>query len=370
MPSLRSRRLHCISPENTTRDSIHIFQWMDRCNLTSSLHPNLFFLMKHELNQHFLPLWKRHWETLSDEQRSRWIQSLSSSDLSKFSSLCSFLSYWFPPSVPKDLPILDRAIGRPISVKQASSLFLEPQIHVEHLSSSTAPAFYDPVHNTMFDAIQMQWLPLHQFVQLKGTQEFMTHEMFQTLVRRSVQRWCGQQNVGFKSPREGHIFGNLVLFNYDQQQYFPQKSGTLHWSRHKNLDQIPSQEKPQRVIPSHYWKGMYRSYTFYLPDTPEGQTVLCLMKDAFKKGNLFAMNSASSGSVRHGRVHKKTALRGTYGYPDDSYLERVSGELNLLGSSPYTYQFSHDPGFTIEGDPYPRETRFQLSFSTGSEGDL
>lgn len=83
------------------------------------------------------------------------------------------------------------------------------------------------------------------------------------------------------------------------------------------------------------------------------------MKDAFKKGNLYALSW--NGRVRHGRVHKKTSLSGTsHTYPDDTYLQRVSGELSALGSTPFLYQFSEDPTYSPYKDPYPSETRFVI----------
>ena len=142
------------------------------------------------------------------------------------------------------------------------------------------------------------------------------------------------------------FFGNLVHFNYNPHDGFcPQRNGTLFI---------------QLVNNNKFFRLEYKRYRFYLPNTEYGKLVLCMMKDAFKKGNLFALTK--EGHIRHGRIHKKTSLHGTYGFPDAGYTARVLGELNLLGSSPYTYQYSKDKNCDIGTDPYPEEKRWKIQF--------
>jgi len=185
-------------------------------------------------------------------------------------------------------------------------------------------------------------------------------DSFLEIIKRNTSLWQGKQNVGFMSPITNTMMGNPVSFNFDKINFFPQRPGTLTITRIKNIKKTPSTLKPLD-IPSHYFQLTYKGYTFFLPDTPAGRRILFMMKDCYKKGNLFGLDS--SGRVRHGRVHKKTNIIGTmFSYPDDTYLERVSGELQSLGSSLYTYRFSKDPLFTLASDPYPDEERFLIAY--------
>lgn len=237
--------------------------------------------------------------------------------------------------VPKDVQILDYAIGTPVSKSQALKNFLCPEVKVKKQQLTSDGLYLDP--------ITLQELPVKDLVQLKETGEIMSRESFEEYINNNTTTWCGKQSVGFKSP-DGTIFGNLVRFNYNPHEGFcPQKNGTL-------FIQLTDYNK--------FFKLEYKNYRFYLPNTKDGKLVLCMMKDAFKKGNLFAFTKG--GHIRHGRIHKKTSLHGTYGFPDAGYTARVLGELNLLGSSPYIYQYSNDKNCDIGTDPYPEEKRWKI----------
>ena len=290
----------------------------------------------------------------------------SSSEEEEKAMIASLLDYYFPPWIAKDLPVYRFHLGEPISYTQALSHFREPDIRLDRLSPFKRSAFAvsdkRSATTMLYDPILMEQVPSEDMVQLKVDGELLSKEMFVHLCDSHRTTWCGKPNVGFKSP-SGVIYGNLVLYNYDHADFFPQKPGTLSIRRIANRTGVPCQQKPVEMTPTHYFELSYSGYVFFLPDTKEGVLVLCLMKDAFKKGNLFAF-SARGSRPRHGRVHKKTALEAgpyRYGFPDDTYLERVTSELNALGSSPYLYQFSQDPSFTVELDPYPKETRFRIS---------
>ncbi len=221
--------------------------------------------------------------------------------------------------VPRDLQILEYSIGRPVSVVDAKKHFLCEHITVEKQQITPNGLYLDP--------ITLEEVPLSEMVQLRETKEVMSREVFDTyFIEPNTKKWCGKSNVGFKSPN-GTVFGNLVLYNYDQSPggFFPQKSGTL---------------KISKTMKQNFYHLKYNpfNFSFYIPATKEGTVLLCMMKDAFKKGNLFAFSQ--KGRIRHGRIHKKTSLTGIYGFPDASYIDRALGELNLLGSSPYIYQFS------------------------------
>ena len=74
--------------------------------------------------------------------------------------------------------------------------------------------------------------------------------------------------------------------------------------------------------------------TAYLPDTVEGERALSLLTIAFQRGLTFI----PSRSVTNGQytvtwaIHHKTKISGgEYGYPDPTYLQRLTDELNARG---------------------------------------
>lgn len=74
-----------------------------------------------------------------------------------------------------------------------------------------------------------------------------------------------------------------------------------------------------------------------VPDTVEGNEVVDKLIHAFKRGFIFNIGvSVTRGvyGIVWGGIHHKTSYTGTWGYPDDTYLNRVSNELgsfNILG---------------------------------------
>lgn len=260
------------------------------------------------------------------------------------------------PYVAKDVDVLEYNLGRPVSVAEANRVFIEAKVDLDKVPKDQRD-LVNTQANTVTDVITLQETPLSEFVQLRVTGELVTRETFRELVERGTTRWMGKESVGFKTPGMGAILGNLVSFNFDHQDFFPQAPGTLSIRTVPNVSKTPSQTRPARVVPKQFFRLEYRDHVSFLPDTPEGRIVLGLMKDAFKKGNLYALSW--KGRVRHGRVHKKTSISGTsHSYPDDTYLQRVSGELSALGSSAFLYQFSEDPTYSPFVDPYPLEERF------------
>ena len=76
----------------------------------------------------------------------------------------------------------------------------------------------------------------------------------------------------------------------------------------------------------------------YLPNSPEGREVLSLLKTAFERRLIFTLGT----SVTTGRtnqivwngIHHKTSLSGGsayFGYPDNTYFNRVKNELAAKG---------------------------------------
>lgn len=269
----------------------------------------------------------------------------------------TLLSQLFPFRKP-DVPLLEYKIGQPISKQEAIRAFVETTIDIQKVPPQQRDMI-DPKTNMVTDIITLQEAPLSQYVQLKESGELLSHASWPSFLSTHTTKWMGKESVGFKSPLTGVLMGNLVSFNFDQAQFFPQRPGMLTIQRIPNTSRISISRKTP-VVPSFFFQLSYLGHRSYVPDTKEGRILLGLMKDAFKKGNLYALSK--SGRVRQGRVHKKTSLTGTYGYPDDHYLDRVSGELSAIGSTPFIYQFSEDAEYEPSKDPYPQEKRFTLRY--------
>jgi len=76
----------------------------------------------------------------------------------------------------------------------------------------------------------------------------------------------------------------------------------------------------------------------YLPDNPEGQEVLRLLKIAWERRLVFtvgtSMTTGQANCVIWNGIHHKTATSGgptAHGFPDDTYLARVKSELKDVG---------------------------------------
>ncbi|XP_019861653.1 PREDICTED: probable E3 ubiquitin-protein ligase DTX3 [Amphimedon queenslandica] len=94
---------------------------------------------------------------------------------------------------------------------------------------------------------------------------------------------------------------------------------------------VQTKEHPN---PGQPYRGTRR--TAYLPNTPEGQEVLRLLKKAFDAQLIFTVGtshtSGASNSVVWNDIHHKTVTHGDpFGYPDPTYLSRVKEELKAKG---------------------------------------
>ncbi|XP_073322414.1 E3 ubiquitin-protein ligase DTX3L [Pagrus major] len=100
---------------------------------------------------------------------------------------------------------------------------------------------------------------------------------------------------------------------------------------------IPSGiQKEEHPNPGQPYEGASR--TAYLPDSPEGRSILKLLKQAFEQRLIFTVGrSTTSGRnniVTWNDIHHKTSTHGGpthYGYPDPDYLSRVRDELTVKG---------------------------------------
>jgi len=82
------------------------------------------------------------------------------------------------------------------------------------------------------------------------------------------------------------------------------------------------------------------SRTAYLPDTLEGREVLNLFQTAWDRRLLFrigtSVTTGADNQVIWNGIHLKTQTHGgptNYGYPDETYFERVKKELSEKGIS-------------------------------------
>eukprot|EP01126_Amoeba_proteus_P039036 TRINITY_DN4098_c0_g2_i6.p1 TRINITY_DN4098_c0_g2~~TRINITY_DN4098_c0_g2_i6.p1 ORF type:complete len:119 (+),score=16.72 TRINITY_DN4098_c0_g2_i6:585-941(+) len=102
------------------------------------------------------------------------------------------------------------------------------------------------------------------------------------------------------------------------------------------LSPLISFSGPEHPQPGAMYTGTSR--TAYLPDDEKGNEVLRLLDIAWERKLTFTVGTSvttgTSNSVVWNGIHHKTAMSGgtsNYGYPDDTYLDRVKAELNDLG---------------------------------------
>jgi deltex len=76
------------------------------------------------------------------------------------------------------------------------------------------------------------------------------------------------------------------------------------------------------------------SRTAFLPNNKDGQEVLTLMAESFRRKLTFVVGTSvttgQSNVVVWGGIHHKTSPSGgfaNYGYPDETYFDRVKDEM-------------------------------------------
>ena len=79
-----------------------------------------------------------------------------------------------------------------------------------------------------------------------------------------------------------------------------------------------------------HYTGTHR--TAFLPASPEGIIVFKMLVEAFRRKLTFTVGTSittgqSNQTVWAGIHHKTSPVGGTFGYPDATYLSRVSEEL-------------------------------------------
>lgn len=270
----------------------------------------------------------------------------------------------------KDIDVMDYKLGLPINHKEAFENFFNTG---KYIDKTIIPKEQKGlISDGMFtDPISMEEVPLEFVLQLKQCGTLMSRESLDSLIDTTKSVWQKRENIAFKSPVTNTIYGNLVLYNYSED-FLPQKNGVLSIKLVKSSVPVKDTKKTPALNDWYeisYLKANRTPYNFrstampvkmYYPQNEAGTKIVTLMCDCFKKGNLFAFDNTSQ--VRHGRVHKKTSLDSNeFGYPDDTYEMRVTGELMGLGSTPYTSFFSKQKSaweYSKFIDPYPDEERW------------
>ena len=78
-----------------------------------------------------------------------------------------------------------------------------------------------------------------------------------------------------------------------------------------------------------------------MPTSPEGIIVFNMLVEAFRRRLSFivgqSLTTGKKNTVVWSGIHHKTSMHGgptSFGFPDPSYLDRVSEELEVRGISP------------------------------------
>ncbi|XP_062600871.1 uncharacterized protein LOC134262490 [Saccostrea cucullata] len=158
---------------------------------------------------------------------------------------------------------------------------------------------------------------------------------------------CIDQQFKYKPacPSCGKVFGKMTG---------DQPPGTV--SLRKERRRLPGYEDCDRCIvitytigggrqgeehpnPDQYFKGITRSG--YLPNNTKGRQVAKLLNIAFSRKLVFTIGrsrtTGEEGVVTWNDIHHKTRPEGgpqRFGYPDDTYLDRVLEELAVKGVTP------------------------------------
>lgn len=98
----------------------------------------------------------------------------------------------------------------------------------------------------------------------------------------------------------------------------------------------PGLQAPEHPNPGVRYPGTDR--VAYLPDSPEGNRVLGLLRRAFEQRLIFtigtSMTTGMNNVITWNDIHHKTSIWGgarCFGYPDPTYLVRVAEELREKG---------------------------------------
>ena len=166
-------------------------------------------------------------------------------------------------------------------------------------------------------------MPFNIILLSKCTDHFFHIECLNSLI--------GEKNY-FKCPNCSKIYG-ILLGDMPYGTMKISKNKTMHCSGYNNVETIIiNYQFPN----GHNYTGTSR--TSYLPNTKEGREVLALLKIAFDRKLTFiigtSVTTGKKNTVVWNGIHHKTNISGgptNFGYPDNSYFNRVKDELASKG---------------------------------------
>lgn len=131
------------------------------------------------------------------------------------------------------------------------------------------------------------------------------------------------------------IYCGDPLDNYDNNKPY----GTMIVENVYNGSKIPFKGKNVSYIRIHYnLKGSNKYYSdirsAIVPNTKEGNELVDKLIHCFKLGYTFTIGRSLTRKLNNviiwAGIHHKTSHSGTFGYPDDDYIDRVTNELGCL----------------------------------------
>ncbi|XP_053406803.1 uncharacterized protein LOC123546492 isoform X2 [Mercenaria mercenaria] len=150
----------------------------------------------------------------------------------------------------------------------------------------------------------------------------------------------GYFRVKMVCPTCGKVCGTITGDQPDGTMEISKSSRHITgFERHKSIvityRFYDGQQGPDHPNPGAVYKGIARSA--YLPDTTEGREICAMLKVAFERRLVFTIGSSRTtgqeGVITWNDIHHKTDMRPNtqFGYPDDTYLQRVREELEVKG---------------------------------------
>jgi len=143
--------------------------------------------------------------------------------------------------------------------------------------------------------------------------------------------YCG---LGYGAPKGNQPAGTMQtrVVKDSMVPGFPKAKGYIEIIYH-----FPSgKQGPEHQHPGASYSGTTR--IAYLPNTAHGQVISQLLRLAFDHRLTFTIGTSvttgRTNTVVWNNIHHKTSLSGgpeCYGYPDDTYLDRVEEELQAAG---------------------------------------
>lgn len=153
---------------------------------------------------------------------------------------------------------------------------------------------------------------------------------------------CIEQQFKYKPscPQCGQIHGVVTGTQPDGRMKITSKKYSLPGYSGTNTIEIEymiysGTQGKEHPNPGRYFEGITR--TAFLPETKKGKMVLKLLDIAFKRKLVFTIGTSTTtgktGVVTWNDIHHKTNPKPNtqFGYPDDTYLDRVLEELAAKG---------------------------------------